>query len=88
MTNPKVLTSILLAAAWILTGTATPVPAQAEDPAVRELLENVGIKPEGLRRGQMDVVGFVTTAAQMDSVRAQSEALASSRREALRNLRG
>jgi len=88
MRNPNVSISALLAAASILAWSAAPVAAQSEDSAVRELLEHVGIKPEGHQRGQMDVVGFVTTAAQMDSVRAQSEALASSRREELRNLRG
>lgn len=43
----------------------------AGDPTPGELLDAVGIKPENGQRGQMDVVGFVTTAAQMDSVLAQ-----------------
>ncbi len=46
----------------------------------QELLDAVGIKAESGRRGQMDTVGFVTSAAQMDSVIAQSRRLAAPRR--------
>lgn len=49
----------------------------------QELLQNVGIPPADGQRGQMDTVGFVTTAAQMDSVLAQARALAAPRRAEL-----
>jgi len=49
----------------------------------QELLDAVGIKPENGLRGQMDTVGFVTSAAQMDSVVARSRALAAARRTEL-----
>lgn len=58
--------------------------AAAGDPTPKELLDAVGIKPADGRRGQMDTVGFVTTAAQMDTVLAQSRRRAAARREALR----
>lgn len=45
--------------------------ARAGDPTPEDLLQSVGIPPAGEQRGQMDVVGFVTTASQMDSVLAQ-----------------
>jgi len=53
------------------------------DPTVKELLERVGIKPEGDQRGQMDVVGFATTAEQMDEVIAQAATFAAARRAEL-----
>ena len=43
----------------------------------------MGIPPEGFQRGQMDTVGYVTTAVQMDSVLAQCRRLSAPRREAL-----
>ena len=49
----------------------------------QQLLDAVGIAPEDGLRGQMDTVGFVTTAAQMDSVLAQCRVLAAPRREEL-----
>lgn len=58
------------------------------DPTVKDLLEEVGIKPEGDRRGQMDVVGFCVSAEQMDSVVAQCEALAAPRRRVLYDAHG
>lgn len=70
---------------------AVPVDAgrsQSGEPTVKELLEAVGIKPEGDRRGQMDIVGFATTAKQMDSVVSQCEKLAEERREELYDERG
>lgn len=45
----------------------------------QDLINSVGIKPANGMRGQMDAVGYVTTAAQMDSVLAQSRALAAAR---------
>jgi AmmeMemoRadiSam system protein B len=54
----------------------------AADP--QDLLDAVGIPPTGDQRGQMDTVGFVTTAAQMDSVLAQCRVLAAPRRAELR----
>lgn len=53
------------------------------DPTVQELLENVGIKPSGDQRGQMDTIGFASAAGQMDEVVAQSAALAAARRSRL-----
>jgi AmmeMemoRadiSam system protein B len=47
------------------------------------LLDAVGIKSEHGMRGQMDTVGFVTTAAQMDSVLAQCRVLAAPRQKEL-----
>jgi AmmeMemoRadiSam system protein B len=73
-------TYVALIAALLL---AAPVDAGlggSGDPAVKELLEGVGIKPEGDHRGQMDVIGFATTAEQMDAVVAQCEKLAEPRK--------
>jgi AmmeMemoRadiSam system protein B len=60
-------------------------PALAGDPTVQELLDRVGIKPDRDKnqRGQMDTVGFVTTAAQMEGVLAQCNELAAERRKIL-----
>ncbi len=62
--------------------------AAADDPSVRQLLDGVGIKPQGDRRGQMDIVGFTTTAAQMDAVFAQCRELAAPQQRILRNRYG
>jgi AmmeMemoRadiSam system protein B len=68
---------LVLIAVVLLTATAA---AHAADPtAVKELLASVGIQPSGNRRGQMDVVGFASTAAQMDAVLAQCDSLAAPR---------
>jgi len=67
-----VAAAILLAAA---------IPVAATDP--KELLDAVGIKPADGMRGQMDIIGFVTSAAQMDSVLAQASLLADPRRAEL-----
>lgn len=45
--------------------------AMAGTPTPRELVAAAGIQPANGQRGQMDAVGFVTTAGQMDSVVAQ-----------------
>jgi AmmeMemoRadiSam system protein B len=58
---------------------APPLGAQDR----QELLRAVGIQPEGGLRGQADIVGFVTTAAQMDSVLVQTERLAAACRDEL-----
>jgi AmmeMemoRadiSam system protein B len=59
--------------------------ALATDPsAVKKLVASVGIPPEGNRRGQMDIVGFASTAAQMDAVLAQCDSLAAPRLAELR----
>jgi AmmeMemoRadiSam system protein B len=55
----------------------------AGDPTVAELLDRVGIEPSGNQRGQMDIVGFVTTADQMDGVMTQCRELAAPRLTAL-----
>lgn len=70
----------------ILAANATTV--RADDPTVRQLLGQAGIKPAGGQRGQMDTVGFVTTADQMDNVFAQCEDLAAARRTLLQDKLG
>lgn len=72
------LTMMLLAAAL----------AAAQDPAVKQLLDQVGIKPQGEQRGQMDIVGFATTAEQMDEVLAQCRQLAQPWQNLLQNRYG
>jgi len=62
---------------------ATAFPVSAGDPTVQDLLKTVGLKPTGSERGQMDVVGFVTTAAQMDAVLSQCDTLAAPRRQVI-----
>jgi MEMO1 family protein len=58
---------------------SAPVARAADPAAVKELLASAGIPPSGNRRGQMDVVGFASTAAQMDAVLAQCDSLAAPR---------
>jgi AmmeMemoRadiSam system protein B len=78
-----------LAVIWaVITLAAAARPALCGDPTPEELLEAVGIKPSGGQRGQMDTVGFVTTAKQMDVVLAQCRKLAPPRHDALRTERG
>lgn len=48
----------------------------AAEPTVQQLLDQVGIKPQGVQRGQMDTVGFAVTAEQMDQVLLQCRQLA------------
>jgi AmmeMemoRadiSam system protein B len=60
----------------------------AVEPAVEDLLNQAGIKPQGTKRGQMDVVGFASTAEQMNEVLKQSRKLASERREILDQRQG
>ncbi len=57
--------------------------ARAADPTVQQLLDEVGIKPHGNQRGQMDVVGFASTAMQMNEVMKQCAASAAETREKL-----
>ncbi|MEJ2722990.1 MAG: hypothetical protein P8181_17915, partial [bacterium] len=72
---------------WVICMCATAfsviTPAMGADPTVEELLAGVGIKPTDDQRGQMDTVGFVTTAKQMDGVMAQCRELAAPRQQAL-----
>ncbi|HEX6791956.1 MAG TPA: AmmeMemoRadiSam system protein B [Candidatus Krumholzibacteria bacterium] len=56
--------------------------------ARQDLLKTVGIKPERGMRGQMDAVGFVTNAAQMDSVLLQSRGFAAARAQELAATQG
>lgn len=63
-------------------------PAGGADPTPQELLDAVGIQPSDGQRGQMDTVGFVTTAEQMNGVLAQCRALAAPREAALRKEHG
>lgn len=73
----RILTVLLLILA------AAAGSTHAADPTVQELLDAVGIKPTDGQRGQMDVVGFVTTAAQMDAVLEQCRDLAAPREKEL-----
>jgi AmmeMemoRadiSam system protein B len=75
------VTSIMVAAL-----AAAPTPA--DEPTVEDLLDRVGIKPGGDLRGQVDTVGFVTTASQMDEVLAQCRTLAAAQRQVLINRHG
>jgi AmmeMemoRadiSam system protein B len=68
---------------------SVPAAAHAQDPAaIQDLLDRVGIPPGGSQRGQMDTVGFVTTAGQMESVLAQCKELAGPRRAELSEKEG
>lgn len=49
-------------------------------PEIRTLLDGAGIKPAGNERGQMDIVGYASTEAQMTQVLAQCTRLAEPRR--------
>jgi AmmeMemoRadiSam system protein B len=70
----RAITAVLaLILAW-----SAPAPAPATDAEVRALLEAVGIKPTKTMRGQMDIVGFATSASQMDRVVSQCDSLARS----------
>ncbi len=68
---------------WIVACVLIVVSRAAGADDRQALLDAVGIKPEHGMRGQMDTVGFVTTAAQMDSVLARCRTLATPRREKL-----
>ncbi|MFH0881402.1 MAG: AmmeMemoRadiSam system protein B [bacterium] len=57
----------------------------AQDSAVQQLLDQVGLKPSDGQRGQMDTVGFASTAEQMDAVVALCTANAKSREDSLRS---
>lgn len=60
----------------------------ARKPAIQELLDQVGLMPHGTQRGQMDVVGFASTAEQMDQVLDQCGQFAEPRLKALNELYG
>jgi len=53
-------------------------------PAVQQLLDQVGLKPQGDQRGQMDTVGFAVRADQMDAVSTQCRKLAEPQEKVLR----
>lgn len=81
---------LLLSALPLLTAVGTAalmltaaVSLPADNAQIKELLDQVGLKAQGDRRGQMDTVGFVTDAKQMDGVLAQCAKLAAPRREGL-----
>lgn len=61
---------------------------QAQTPTVQQLLDQVGIKPEGDRRGQNDIVGFASTAPQMDAVIQQSQERANTQKTILQQRYG
>ncbi|UCH84520.1 MAG: AmmeMemoRadiSam system protein B [Candidatus Latescibacterota bacterium] len=79
--------TMFLACACIMTALVVP-PADAADPTIEDLLAAVGIKPTQSERGQMDIVGFVTTAEQMDAVTAQAQELAADRQAELTKTQG
>jgi AmmeMemoRadiSam system protein B len=54
-----------------------------DEAAIRELLDRAGLKPSGDQRGQMDTVGFASTAAQMDALLPQCRAFAADREKIL-----
>ncbi|NQS98628.1 MAG: AmmeMemoRadiSam system protein B [candidate division Zixibacteria bacterium] len=62
---------------------STVMPAAAADPSIQKLLDQAGIKPQGDQRGQMDIIGFASTAEQMDIVFTQCQQLAERQREIL-----
>ncbi len=76
---PLLITALLLALSFA---------AAAGGPTVEDLLEDVAIEPEGDLRGQRDIVGFASTARQMEAVAARCEELAAPRREALSDVGG
>ena len=55
---------------------AAAAAALAVDPAIQQLIDQAGLKSTATERGQMDTVGFVTTAEQMDAVLKQCRQLA------------
>ena len=55
------------------------------DPTIQQLLDQVGMKPKGEQRGQADIVGFATTAVQMEEVLKQCREFAESRKIELQN---
>jgi AmmeMemoRadiSam system protein B len=60
--------------------------ANAQNPAIQELLNQVGLKSHGDQRGQMDTVGFAVRAEQMDRVIAQCREKAQPRAKELDSL--
>ena len=62
---------------------STAAPTAAVDPAIQELIDKAGLKSTPTERGQLDTVGFVTTAGQMDAVLEQCRILAAPRHQAI-----
>ncbi len=60
--------SIRLIASLLMLILSHSSAGNAQDPQIQRLLSEVGIAPEGDRRGQMDIIGFASTASQMDEV--------------------
>lgn len=82
----KSAAELLLLSLVILLSIASPVIA--EDPVIEELLDQVGIKPQGDQRGQMDIIGFASTAAQMDEVLKQSRQLSAKQKDIIARRHG
>jgi AmmeMemoRadiSam system protein B len=59
------------------------MPASGINPAIQQLLDRVAIKPRGDHRGQADIVGFASTAEQMDRVLSQCRNLAEKMQDVL-----
>ena len=51
------------------------IVSSAQEPAIKMIIEQAGIKPDGFIRGQMDIVGYPSTAIQMEAVMAQCTVL-------------
>jgi AmmeMemoRadiSam system protein B len=71
----------ILAAIVIAAVLASSAAADTDTDQIQKLLDQAGIKSQGDMRGQMDVVGFVTTAEQMDGVLEQTRKAAEPRRK-------
>jgi AmmeMemoRadiSam system protein B len=59
--------------------------AGPQERGIEQLLDGVGLKPVGDKRGQMDMVGFASTAGQMDEIMRQCRDLAAPRLETLQD---
>lgn len=70
---------LITLAAIVWGGICQPASGQS----VEKLLAEVGIKPQGCQRGQCDIIGFASTAEQMDAVFRQSVQLAELERKLL-----
>jgi AmmeMemoRadiSam system protein B len=84
--RPIVRALVMATAIPVMISSAASLPH--DDSQIKELLDKAGIKAQGDRRGQMDAVGFVTTATQMDGVLEQCTRLAAPRHKELNEEHG
>jgi AmmeMemoRadiSam system protein B len=78
MLRKTIAAAIILALASVLNSAA-----QVDSLAIRQALDGVGIKPSDGMRGQMDIVGYASTAEQMTRVLEMCAELAQPRQSAL-----